>query len=64
MVAKALAPQFHFIGAGDFLSTHADPSNDRPMANMAIQGFDRLAIKAAGLNHFTWMLEVHDRETG
>jgi len=47
MVAKALAPQFHFIGAGDFLSTHADPSNDRPMANMAIQGFDRLAIKAA-----------------
>src|SRR5690606_17783411 len=64
MVAKALAPQFYFTGAGDFLSTHADPSNDRPMANMAIQGFDRLAIKAAGLNHFTWMLEVHDRETG
>ena len=24
----------------------------------------RVHIKAAGLNHFSWMLEVHDRETG
>ena len=64
MVAKALAHQFHFTGADDFLSTHADPSNDQPMANMAIQGFELFAIKAAGLNHFTWMLELRNRKTG
>jgi alpha-galactosidase len=64
MVAKALAPHYHLSGAGDFLSTHADPCNDRPMATMALQGIQKFAIRAAGLNHFTWMLEVKDRKTG
>lgn len=64
MVAKALAPQYQLTGAHDFLSTHADPSNDKPMTRMALQGLEHFAIKAAGLNHFTWMLEVRDRNTG
>jgi alpha-galactosidase len=64
MVAKALAPQYQLSGAEDFLSTHADPRNDKPMANMASQGIERFAIKAAGLNHFTWLLELRGRKTG
>lgn len=64
MVAKALAPQYQLSGAGDFLSTHADPCNDKPLANMATQGIEHFAIKAAGLNHFTWLLELRDRKTG
>ncbi len=64
MAAKALAPQYELTGADEFLSTHADPCNDQPMARMAIQGFEHFAIKAAGLNHFTWMLELRDRMTG
>lgn len=64
MVAKALAPRYRLAGADDFLSTHADPSNGKPMAHMALQGFEHFAIKAAGLNHFTWMLELRDRKTG
>ncbi len=64
MVAKALSPQFGLSGADDFLSTHADPSNGQPMERMAFQALNRFAIKAAGLNHFTWMLELHDRQNG
>lgn len=64
MIAKALAPQYKLFGADAFLSTHADPCNDQPMAQMAIQGFERFAIKAAGLNHFTWLIEILDRKTG
>jgi len=64
MAAKALAPKFSFTGANEFVSTHADPSNHYPMANMAIQGMERLKITAGGLNHFTWMLALQDRQTG
>jgi len=64
MVAKALSQDFNLSGADDFLSTHADPANDQPMAAMAAQGIEKFAIKAAGLNHFTWMLELRDRVTG
>ena len=31
---------------------------------VARQAVERLDIRAAGLNHFTWMLSVHDRKTG
>ena len=64
MVAKALASQFDLSGAEAFRSTHADPSNDLPMAHLALQSIQKFAIKAAGLNHFTWMLELRDRTTG
>lgn len=64
MVGKALAPRYSLSGADGFLSTHADPANDKPMAQMAMQAFERFSIKAAGLNHFTWMLELRDRATG
>jgi alpha-galactosidase len=64
MVAKALTSQYQLSGAESFLSTHADPCNDLPMATMALQGIQQFSIKAAGLNHFTWMLEVKDRKTG
>jgi Alpha-galactosidases/6-phospho-beta-glucosidases, family 4 of glycosyl hydrolases len=64
MAAKALAPIYGFNGADAFVSTHADPSNHYPMANMAAQGMERFKITAAGLNHFTWMLGLQDRLSG
>ena len=64
MAAKALAGVYGFQGADAFVSTHADPNNHFPMANMASQGMARLKITAAGLNHFTWMLALQDRQTG
>lgn len=64
MAAKALAPAYGLHGADAFVSTHADPSNHYPMANMAAQGMERFKITAAGLNHFTWMLALQDRLSG
>lgn len=64
MVAKALAPDYGFDPGDDFLSTHADKKNNEPMARMAHLGFQNFKIKAVGVNHFTWMLDLRDRMTG
>lgn len=64
MVAKALAQEYDIEGAEEFLSTHADPANHAQGAFLAEQGLKKFKITAAGLNHFTWMLQVQDRATG
>lgn len=64
MVAKALAPIYGIEGADAFLSTHADPANDEPQHHLARQGIEKFKIEAVGLNHFTWMLGLTDRQTG
>ncbi|MEA4812941.1 MAG: hypothetical protein VB108_10290 [Anaerolineaceae bacterium] len=64
MVAKALAGAYGFEGAEAFLSTHADPRNHPYSHKMQNLGQEAFKIKAAGLNHFTWMLGLHDRKTG
>lgn len=43
---------------------HSDPANVGVIHTMAAQGRKHFAIKAAGLNHFTWMVDVRDRRTG
>ncbi|HVP20854.1 MAG TPA: hypothetical protein VMS73_03230 [Anaerolineaceae bacterium] len=47
-----------------FLSTHADPKYWVPLNAIVQQALQKVDIKAAGLNHFTWMLDVRDRKTG
>jgi alpha-galactosidase len=47
-----------------FISTHADPKYWLRLNVIAHQAMERVDIKAAGLNHFTWMLSLHDRQTG
>ena len=64
MVAKALAPIYGINGADAFLSTHADPANDGPQHHLARQGMEKFKVEAVGLNHFTWMLGLTDRQTG
>ncbi|MFZ3151637.1 MAG: hypothetical protein WA116_08145 [Anaerolineaceae bacterium] len=64
MAAKALAPALGLHSREDFVSTHADPQNHYPMADMAQLGLQKFQITAAGLNHFTWMLKLVDRTTG
>jgi alpha-galactosidase len=49
----------------DFVfSTHADPKYWHDLKEIACQAVRRLDIKAAGLNHFTWVVDIRDRETG
>ena len=43
---------------------YADPALSTAKRIMARLGRRSLEIRAAGLNHFTWMLEVRDRQTG
>ncbi|MCI0398027.1 MAG: hypothetical protein L0332_04765 [Chloroflexi bacterium] len=43
---------------------HSDPANVPVIKMMAQLGRHYLDIKAAGLNHFTWMVDVRDRHTG
>lgn len=64
MAAKALAAELGVENAGDFVSSHADPKNHEPTTRLAKAGLSSLQIKAAGLNHFTWMLGLKNRATG
>jgi alpha-galactosidase len=50
---------------GDFVfSTHADPKYWRNLGEIARQAHHLIDIKAAGLNHFTWVLEIRHKQTG
>ena len=64
MAAKALAGDFGIDRGEDFISTHADPKNHEPMERMSRLGQKHLKITAAGLNHFTWMVALQNRQTG
>jgi alpha-galactosidase len=44
--------------------THADPKYRAAMHFLARQAEQKVDIKAAGLNHFTWMVDIRDRSTG
>ena len=50
---------------GDFVfSTHADPKYWGNLGEIAHQAHHLIDIKAAGLNHFTWVLEIRHKLTG
>lgn len=46
------------------IDLHSDPANIENIRTVARYGRQYLDIKAAGLNHFTWILDVRDRATG
>ncbi len=46
------------------ISTHAHPQLWPRLGILARQALEKVDIKAAGLNHFTWMLDLRDRRTG
>ena len=61
MIADKLGIQLPPDG---FISTHADPKYWRVLHQISHRAAELVDIKAAGLNHFTWMLDVRDRRTG
>jgi alpha-galactosidase len=64
MAGLVLANDLGFDVAEEFTGTHASPSIIPAARQMARQALKRVDIKAAGLNHFTWMLDIRDRQTG
>lgn len=59
-----LARDLGFTVPPGFTDTHASPATIPPRHQVARQALKRIAIQAAGLNHFTWMLDLRDQRTG
>jgi len=64
MVGKALAKDLAITVPPSFTSTHASPRYIPGMTATSLQALEKIKITAAGVNHFTWMLAVRDRQTG
>jgi alpha-galactosidase len=64
MVGKALAKDLDITISPSFTSTHASPRYSAGMFAASVQALEKVKITAAGLNHFTWMLALRNRQTG
>jgi alpha-galactosidase len=64
MVGLVLADYLDIEVPDGVISTHADPAIWPRLWQVARQALERIDIKAAGLNHFTWMLDLRDKRTG
>ena len=64
MVGLALADYLDIEVPEGTISTHAHPAIWPLLTRVAHQALERVDIKAAGLNHFTWMLDLRDKRTG
>lgn len=64
MVGFLLADRFGIDLPKGRVTAHAHPKYWKALMKIARGAVESVDIKAAGLNHFTWMLSVHDRKTG
>lgn len=64
MVAYVMAKELGIDVPDGPFSTHADPKYYPLVHNIARQAVKKVDIKAAGLNHFTWIVDIRDRATG
>jgi alpha-galactosidase len=64
MVGKALANDLDIAVPPNFTSTHASPKYATGMITTSMQALEKIKISAAGVNHFTWMLTLQDRQIG
>ena len=64
MVGKALAKDLGLTIPENFTSTHASQKYASGMKSASLQTLEKVRITAAGVNHFTWMLELENRKTG
>jgi alpha-galactosidase len=64
MIGKVLANELDIQVPEEFTSTRASPHLTRLKRFVARQTLQKVDLKAAGINHFSWMLSLHDRCTG
>ena len=64
MVGRVLADDLGIEVPPAFTSTRASPAISEARRQVARRAMELIEIKAAGLNQFTWMLAVHERESG
>ncbi len=64
LVGLMLANYLGFENWEPFSDTNESPTSWEPRLNMRKRTKPRVHIKSAGINHFSWMLEVYDKQTG
>jgi alpha-galactosidase len=64
MVGYVMADELEIEVPDAPFSTHADPKYWPNLGFIARQAVEKVDIIAAGLNHFTWIVDIHDRRTG
>jgi alpha-galactosidase len=64
MVGYVLADALDIEVPEGEISTHAHPQFWPRLTRLSHQALERVDIKAAGLNHFTWMLDLRSKEAG
>lgn len=64
MVGLVLADLLGIQVPPGFTDTAVSPVTMPPRRQVAVQAKRKIEILAAGLNHFTWMLALHDKATG
>jgi len=64
MVGVALAKEYGIEVPPELTGMHAAVDQAAAHESLKKQIVPLLDIRAAGLNHFTWMLSIHDRKTG
>lgn len=63
MAGAILADRWGLVYPDDF-HVHTNYDNAASLFNGIIQAVPRMDIKAAGLNHFSWVYDIRDKETG
>lgn len=64
MAGYLLAPELGIELPEGPISTYADPRFWGAIKHITAQAVERIDIKAAGLNHFTWIMDIRDRRSG
>ena len=64
MVAVALAKEYGIVIPPELTGMHAAVDQAAAHESLKRQILPRVKIRAAGLNHFTWMLALQDSESG
>lgn len=63
-IAAVLLRERYGFSVPDDVALHSDVANAGVINQLARLGREKFQIRAAGLNHFTWMLDVRERESG
>jgi alpha-galactosidase len=63
-LTAALLAERYGIAVPPDVTLHSDPGNVGIIHELAEAGRRRFAITSAGLNHFIWLMDIHDKATG
>jgi alpha-galactosidase len=63
-MAMAVLADGYGVAIPDHFHVHTDADNMPHFAPVAAAGYRHFDIKAAGLNHFSWIYDIRDRQSG